>query len=129
LIINLAIPPNIVTPTWDLFPSRRGGDDHWWNICSGVSTRSNHSWLDSNWGGIANQSQFGYQGECATSEHEGFTRTNCHKIADWASKGVQSHFCLNIQRSKGYSTNDYSTQDWSWYHNTTYSLSKVLIES
>ncbi len=94
-----------------------------------MGTRSNHSKLDYYWRGIVNQNQFGYQGKHATGENELYTWTNCHRSIDWTSKGVQRCICMDIQRPERYSTKDCSTLDWTRYHSTTYSSSKVSVES
>jgi hypothetical protein len=77
----------------------------------GANTRFNHSRLDSDWERTIDQSQFGHQGGSVIGESECIISTGCHRPIDWASKRVQRHFCKDIQRSKGCSTKDCSTQD------------------
>ncbi len=65
--------------------------------------------MDNQRKGVVNQSQFGCQGECVTSESEFCTWTNGHRTIDGASKGVQIFICLDVQRFEGYSIRDCST--------------------
>jgi hypothetical protein len=54
--------------------------------------------LDNNWGGIIDQSLYEHEGKCVTSESECFIWTSYYRTIDWAFKGVQRHFCSNIQK-------------------------------
>jgi hypothetical protein len=60
LVINLAIPPRQYKTTliWNFLPSKSWRHDHWWDTCSRANTISNHSKLESYWGGTINQNQF-----------------------------------------------------------------------
>ncbi len=65
--------------------------------------------MDNNWKGTVDQNQYGHKGKCVTCESECFTWTGYYRTIDWAFKGVQRHFCPDIQKLEGYSIGDCST--------------------
>jgi hypothetical protein len=70
-----------------------------------------------------------YSHKFTTTQNQHWIGTCYQFSTSWVTKGVQKHFCMDLQRFEGHTTRYSSTPNWAEYINTICSSSKVLVES